>query len=224
MSGRFDEVYRRSLADPQGFWGEAAEEIHWDRPWERVLDDRREPIYRWFSGGRLNTCYNALDVHADGGRGDQPALVYDSPVTGTVKSYTFRELRDEVALFAGALAARGVGRGDRVVIYMPMVPEAAIAMLACARLGALGGLRRLRPPRAGGADRRRAAEGHRLGLLRHRGPAGDPLQAAPRRGDRARPPQARRDDHPEAAAGRGRDDRRARRRGWCATTAATRWP
>ncbi len=137
MSGRFDEVYRRSLADPRSFWGEAAEEIHWDRPWERVLDDRRKPFYRWFSGGRLNTCYNALDVHVENGRGDQPALIYDSPVTDTVRSLTYRQLRDEVARFAGALSARGVGRGDRVVVYMPMVPEAAIAMLACARLGAV---------------------------------------------------------------------------------------
>ena len=137
MSQRFDEIYRRSLADPNSFWGEAAEEIHWDQRWDRVLDERRKPIYRWFSGGRLNTCYNALDVHVESGRGDQPALIYDSPVTGTVKTFTFRQLTDEVALFAGALSARGVGHGDRVVIYMPMVPEAVIAMLACARLGAV---------------------------------------------------------------------------------------
>ncbi len=133
----YDEVYRRSLADPEAFWGAAAEDIHWTKRWDRVLDDRRQPVYRWFSGGELNTCYNALDRHVEGGRADQRALVYDSPVTGTVRNFSFRQLRDEVALFAGALAARGVGRGDRVVVYMPMVPEAAIAMLACARLGAV---------------------------------------------------------------------------------------
>ncbi len=101
------------------------------------MDDSRAPFYRWFVGGQMNTCYNALDRHVDRGRADQLALIYDSPVTDTVKTFTYRELRDTVATFAGALAAQGVERGDRVVIYMPMVPEAAIAMLACARLGAI---------------------------------------------------------------------------------------
>jgi propionyl-CoA synthetase len=136
-SGRFDEIYRRSLEEPEEFWAEAAAEIDWTRPWERVLDDSRAPFYRWFAGGRLNTCYNALDRHVERGRADQLALIYDSPVTDTTSTLTYRELRDAVARFAGALAAQGVGRGDRVVIYMPMVPEAAIAMLACARLGAI---------------------------------------------------------------------------------------
>ncbi|MDJ0982885.1 MAG: propionyl-CoA synthetase [Kiloniellales bacterium] len=134
---RFDEVQARSLSDPEGFWGEAAQGLHWDKPWDRVLDDSNPPLYRWFPGGELNTCYNALDRHADGGRGDQAALIYDSPVTDTIRSYTYRELRDRVARFAGAMAAKGVGKGDRVIVYMPMVPEAAIAMLACARLGAI---------------------------------------------------------------------------------------
>ncbi len=136
-SGRFKEIYRRSLEQPREFWAQAAAEIDWIEPWDRVLDDSRVPFYRWFAGGRLNTCYNALDRHVERGRADQLALIYDSPVTGTVVTFTYRELRDEVARFAGALAARGVGRGDRVVIYMPMVPEAAIAMLACARIGAV---------------------------------------------------------------------------------------
>jgi propionyl-CoA synthetase len=135
--GRFDDVYRRSLEEPDEFWAEAAAAIDWDEPWQRVLDDSRAPFYRWFTGGRLNTCHNALDRHVDGGRGDQLALIYDSPVTDTVATFTYRELRDEVARFAGALAAQGVGRGDRVIVYMPMVPEAAIAMLGCARLGAI---------------------------------------------------------------------------------------
>src|SRR5690606_268941 len=111
--------------------------IHWDKRWDRVLDDSNAPFYRWYPGARLNTCYNALDRHVEGGRAEQTALIYDSPVTDTVKSFTFRELRDLTARFAGALAAEGVKRGDRVIICMPMVPEAAIAMLACARLGAI---------------------------------------------------------------------------------------
>jgi propionyl-CoA synthetase len=135
--GRFDEVYRRSLEEPDGFWADAAAAIDWVEPWERVLDDSRAPFYRWFSGGRLNTCWNALDRHVERGRAEQLALVYDSPVTDTRTAYSYRELRDVVARFAGALAAQGVGRGDRVIVYMPMVPEAVIAMLACARIGAV---------------------------------------------------------------------------------------
>jgi propionyl-CoA synthetase len=134
---RFDGVYRRSLEQPEEFWAEAAQAIDWDEPWTRVLDDSRAPFYRWFSGGRLNTCYNALDRHVERGRADQVALIYDSPVTETKKTFTYRELRDEVARFAGALAAQGVEHGDRVIVYMPMVPEAPIAMLACARIGAV---------------------------------------------------------------------------------------
>lgn len=137
VSHGFDEIYRRSLDDREGFWAEAASAIDWDEPWERVLDDSAAPFYRWFTGGRMNTCHNALDRHVDNGRGDQTALIYDSPVTDTVASYTYRELRDEVARFAGALVAQGVERGDRVIVYMPMVPEAVIAMLACARIGAI---------------------------------------------------------------------------------------
>ena len=134
----YADVYARSINDPEGFWGEIAEGIHWEKKWDKVLDDSNPPFYRWFMGGEMNTCYNALDRHVEDGRADQPALIYDSPVTGgTVKKYTYRELRDEVAKFAGVLAANGVAKGDRVIVYMPMVPEAAIAMLACARLGAV---------------------------------------------------------------------------------------
>jgi len=133
----YDETYARSMKDPNGFWAAAAEDIHWDRRWDRVFDDSRRPFYRWFEGGELNTCYNALDLHVDRGRGKQRALVYDSPVTGTVRAYTYFELRDAVALCAGMLRRQGIGKGDRVIIYMPMVPEAVIAMLACARLGAI---------------------------------------------------------------------------------------
>src|SRR6266516_1455991 len=135
--GGLEETYRRSLEEPEAFWAEAAAAIDWDEPWQRVLDDSRAPFYRWFTGARMNTSYNALDRHVDDGRADQPALIYDSPVTDTISTFTYRELRDAVARFAGALAAQGVGRGDRVVIYMPLVPEAAVAMLACARIGAV---------------------------------------------------------------------------------------
>jgi len=133
----FDDVYRRSLEQREEFWAEAAGAIDWAEPWTKVLDDSRAPFYRWFAGGRLNTCFNALDRHVDRGRADQLALVYDSPVTGTTKTFTYRELRDLVARAAGALRAAGVERGDRVIVYMPMVPEAVVAMLACARIGAV---------------------------------------------------------------------------------------
>lgn len=137
MSDPYVEAWERSIKDPNGFWGDAAEAIHWYKRWDKVLDDSNPPFYRWFVGGELNTCYNALDRHVEGGRADQAAMIYDSPVTDTIKTYTYRQLRDEVALFAGALADRGVVKGDRVLIYMPMIPEAVIAMLACARIGAI---------------------------------------------------------------------------------------
>ena len=137
MASIHPDLHERSLRDPEGFWGIAAEAIHWDRRWDKVLDESRAPLCRWFSGGSLNTCYNALDVHIERGRGKQRALIYDSPVTNTVREYTYNELRDLVARFAGALVLQGVSKGDRVVIYMPMVPEAVIAMLACARIGAV---------------------------------------------------------------------------------------
>ncbi len=137
MKSGYDAVYARSMADPAGFWGAAAEDLHWDARWDRVFDDSRAPFVRWFPGGRLNTCYNCLDFHVDRGRGKQPALVYDSPVTNTVRTFTFDELRDQVARLGGALRRQGVGQGDRVIIYMPMVPEAVMAMLACARIGAI---------------------------------------------------------------------------------------
>jgi propionyl-CoA synthetase len=123
--------------DPAGFWREASAEIDWDRPPEAIIDRSRRPSPAWFPDGELNTCFNAVDRHVRDGRGEQTALIYDSPVTGVVRRYSYRELLDEAARFAGALAREGVAGGDRVVIYMPMVPEAVIAMLACARLGAI---------------------------------------------------------------------------------------
>jgi propionyl-CoA synthetase len=134
--GRYADEFRRSIADPESFWGDAAHAIDWYRDPTVVLDSSNPPFYRWFSDGELNTCYNALDRHVRDGRGDQAALIYDSPVTGTSRRYTYRELLDQVARFAGVLQGLGVAKGDRVVIYMPMIPEAAISMLACARIGA----------------------------------------------------------------------------------------
>src|SRR5438034_625847 len=137
MTSVYEETYARSLGDPAGFWAAAAEDLYWDRRWDRVFDDSRPPYYRWFTGGMLNTCYNALDLHVDRGRGKQRALVYDSPVTDTIRVFTYAELRDAVARLAGALRRQGIAQGDRVIIYMPMVPEAVMAMLACARIGAV---------------------------------------------------------------------------------------
>ena len=137
MPSLHDRLHAESLRDPRRFWAAAADAIYWDRTWDSVLDDSRAPLYRWFGGGVLNTCYNALDLHVERGRGKQRALVYDSPVTGTVRVFTYAELRDLVASFAGVLIAQGVEKGDRVIIYMPMVPEAVIGMLACARIGAV---------------------------------------------------------------------------------------
>ena len=135
--GRYAEAFNNSLADPEAFWGEAARDIEWYQTPTIVLDSSNPPFYRWFADGVLNTCFNALDRHVRDGRGEQAALIYDSPVTGTQRTYTYRELLAEVARFAGALRGLGVGMGDRVIIYMPMIPEAAIAMLACARIGAV---------------------------------------------------------------------------------------
>jgi len=136
MAG-YEQEHRRSLTDPEGFWGDVARDVHWTRRWDKVLDQSNPPFYRWFRGGELNTCYNAVDLHVEQGRGEQAAIVWDSPLAGQVRKITYRELRDEVARFAGALRRQGVQRGDRVIIYMPMVPEALVAMLACARLGAI---------------------------------------------------------------------------------------
>ncbi|MDQ4008055.1 MAG: propionyl-CoA synthetase [Actinomycetota bacterium] len=136
-TGRYRDEHARSVRDPEGFWREHAGLVDWGRRPQRILDDSNPPFYRWFPDATLNTCYNALDRHVVAGRADQPALVYDSPVTDRQQTFTYAELLEQVAAFAGALRALGVGRGDRVVIYMPMVPEAVVAMLACARLGAV---------------------------------------------------------------------------------------
>jgi propionyl-CoA synthetase len=133
----YREVYESWKADPEGFWMEAAEAIDWTSKPTRALDDSNPPFYRWFADGEANTCWNAVDRHVEAGHGGRAAVIYDSPVTGAKRTITFAELREQVARLAGALMARGVGKGDRVVIYMPMVPETLVAMLACARLGAV---------------------------------------------------------------------------------------
>lgn len=133
----YQEAYKESMESPETFWGKAAEDISWDRKWDQVLDVSSLPFSRWFRGGMLNTCYNAIDRHVDAGRGGQVAVIYDSPVTGTIQKLTYSELLERVSRTAGMLKELGVSKGDTVLIYMPMVPEALIGMLACARLGAI---------------------------------------------------------------------------------------
>ncbi|MCF6247752.1 MAG: AMP-binding protein, partial [Desulfobacula sp.] len=137
MSNLYAEAFNQSINNPETFWGSIAKDCHWYKKWDKVLDDSNKPFYRWFTGGEMNTCYNAVDFHVDNGLGDQNAIIYDSPVTNTIKKYTYSELQTLVAKFAGVLDSKGVVKGDRVIIYMPMIPEAAIAMLACARIGAV---------------------------------------------------------------------------------------
>jgi len=134
---KYSEAFKESLESPETFWGRAAEEITWYKKWDQVLDVSNLPFSRWFVGGELNTCYNALDRHVESGRGEQAALIYDSPVADTIRTYTYAEMLDRVSRIAGFLTSLGIKKGDRVVIYMPMIPEAAMAMLACARIGAI---------------------------------------------------------------------------------------
>ncbi|MCK5364522.1 MAG: AMP-binding protein, partial [Gammaproteobacteria bacterium] len=133
----YEDIYERSLRDPSGFWSAAAQEIEWVRRPRAVLDDSKPPRVRWFPGAMLNTCYNAVDLHVVAGRGEQTALIYDSPVTETIRTFSYRELQDDVCKFANSLKKLGAKKGDRITIYMPMIPEAAVAMLACARIGAV---------------------------------------------------------------------------------------
>ena len=136
-TGAYREVHDRCTTDPQGYWGEVADGVTWIKRPSTALDESRVPFYRWFPDGTMNTCYNALDRHVIAGRADQAAIIYDSPVTGTSRTLTYAQLLEQVAKFGGVLRALGVEKGDRVVIYMPMVPEALVAMLACARIGAI---------------------------------------------------------------------------------------
>ncbi|MBS3649875.1 propionyl-CoA synthetase [Pseudaminobacter sp. 19-2017] len=137
MSSRYHQVYAEWQRDPEAFWATAAGAIDWIKPWDRVFDPEYGVYGRWFVGAECNTCFNAIDRHVERGRADQLALIHDSAIVGTVKKYTYAELKREVVALASVLRNQGVGKGDRVIIYMPMVPEAAFAMLACARLGAI---------------------------------------------------------------------------------------
>src|SRR3990170_4865681 len=127
MKSSYDDVYARWMSSPERFWAEAAEAIHWQKRWDKVLDASRPPFYRWFPGGVVNSCYNALDRHVENGRADQRALIYDSPMTNTIQKFTYQELLDHVSRFAGVLQNAGVEKGTTVVIYMPMIPQAVIA-------------------------------------------------------------------------------------------------
>ncbi len=133
----YQQIYQQSIEDPDGFWAAAADQLHWYKKWDQVIDMQAKPVPRWFEGGEINTCYNAVDRHVESGLGDQTAIIYDSPITNQQTKISYAELLDQVSRFAGVLKKHGAGKGDRVIIYMPMIPEAAIAMLACARIGAI---------------------------------------------------------------------------------------
>ena len=137
MKGEYKKVFAESILNPKGFWAEASKDVHWYKMWESVLDESNTPFYKWFKGGQVNTCYNAVDIHVKEGRGNQYALIYDSPVTGVIKKLTFSDLLEQVAKLGDVLLELGVNKGETVVIYMPMIPEAIISMLACARIGAV---------------------------------------------------------------------------------------
>ena len=137
MSDKFNKIYEQSIKEPEKFWKEASNDIFWFKKPTKILNKSNPPFYKWFEDGVTNTCYNALDIHIDQGKGKNTALIYDSPITGNKCKFTYEELRAKVSKFAGALKDQGVNKGDRVIIYMPMIPEAVIAMLACARVGAV---------------------------------------------------------------------------------------
>ena len=133
----YQHIYQQSIENREHFWAQAAQQLHWDEPFEKVLDDSDKPFYRWFSGGKLNICYNAVDRHVENGYGEQTAIIYDSPVTNTKAHISYAELKQQVSKLAATIRSLGVNKGDTVIIYMPMIPEAVISMLACARIGAI---------------------------------------------------------------------------------------
>lgn len=133
----YNDLYQQSINDPDQFWGDAAEELHWYKKWDQVINLQAKPVPRWFEGGEINTCYNAIDRHVESGRADQTAIIYDSPITDQQQKISYGELQQKVSRFAGVLSKHGAKKGDRVIIYLPMIPEAAIAMLACARIGVI---------------------------------------------------------------------------------------
>ena len=137
MKNNFKEIYDSSLQKPEEFWKNISEDVFWFKKPTKILNKSNPPFYKWFEDGVTNSCYNALDLHVDQGRGNKTALIYDSPITGNKTKFTFNELKQKVSIFAGALNRQGVTKGDRVIIYMPMIPEAVVAMLACGRIGAI---------------------------------------------------------------------------------------
>ena len=134
---KYQQIYDSSINNKEDFWKKVAEDIFWFKKPSKILNSSNPPFYRWFEDGTTNTCYNAIDHHINNGNGNKIAIIYDSPITGTKKTFTYKSLKEEVSLFAGALVNQGVSKGDRVIIYMPMIPEAVIAMLACGRIGAI---------------------------------------------------------------------------------------
>ena len=137
MNQKFSQIYLNSIKNPENFWKKVSDDIFWFKKPTKILNKSPPPFYKWYEDGITNTCYNAVDVHIDQGRGDKTALIYDSPITGSKKKITYKELREKVSKFSGALKNQGINKGDRVIIYMPMIPEAVVAMLTCARLGAI---------------------------------------------------------------------------------------
>ena len=137
MQGKYKEIYDSSIVKKENFWKEVAENIFWYKKPSKILNSNNPPFYKWYEDGTTNTCYNAIDFHIDNGRGEKLAIIYDSPITGSKKTFTYNQLKEKVSLFAGALKNQGIKKGDRVIIYMPMIPEAVIAMLACGRIGAI---------------------------------------------------------------------------------------
>ena len=137
MTKKYQNIYERSIKDPKAFWSEIADEIFWYKKPTKILNSNNPPFYKWYEDGKTNTCYNAVDLHVENGNGKKLAIIYDSPITNSQKKITYIELKDQVSVFAGALVNQGIKKGDRVIIYMPMIPEAVIAMLACGRIGAI---------------------------------------------------------------------------------------
>jgi len=137
MSNKYKEIYQRSITDAEGFWSDVSNDVFWYKKPTKILNSSKPPFYKWFSDGITNTCYNAIDLHVKNGKGEKTAIIYDSPITNSKKKITYSELKNQVSIFAGALKNQGIKKGDRVIIYMPMIPEAVIGMLACGRIGAV---------------------------------------------------------------------------------------
>ena len=137
MSQKYLDVYNESIKNPEIFWKKISENIFWYKKPTKILNSDNPPFYKWFQDGTTNTCYNAVDLHVENGSGEKIAIIYDSPITNSQKKITYAQLKSQVSIFAGALINQGIKKGDRVIIYMPMIPEAVIAMLGCARIGAI---------------------------------------------------------------------------------------